>query len=284
MEALCPANTGLACQFGLPGVSDTEHRVLIPEGWSCRLLVLWTSLLQCRAHRSPLSRRKLAQSAVRPLEKGWDERSNGCSLAGVDPLHSAFALLSLLCRQMYVYAYPSSLKHIPALPWLNGHHWKLTRGPCGLRQAGEWGMELVGSSSYSHWAEGRALWGWGLLRTCSPVCPVSTQSTQGSRLLDSTLRVGGKTKNRRLVKRYTSFPIIILAILTFQVLSGTHPEAEEPWSQVGQLLISTERRLTPSNSAWKVLSENKAPLTGEHMWLLCVCIGGVSCVTVIQFN
>lgn len=127
-----PSKHWTGFQFRVPVVSDTEHRVLIPEGWSSRLLVLWTSLLQCRTHWSPLCRRKLAQSAVRPLEKG---------------------------RKM--------------------------RG-----------------------AMAAVLLGW---------------------ILDSTLRVGGKTKNHRLVKRYTSFPIIILAILTFQVLSGTHPEAEEPW-------------------------------------------------------
>lgn len=110
MEALCPANTGLACQFGLPGVSDTEHRVLIPEGWSCRLLVLWTSLLQCRTHRSPLSRRKLAQSAVRPLEKGREMRG-AMAAALLGWIHCILPLLFCLCcvdRCMCMHIHPLS--------------------------------------------------------------------------------------------------------------------------------------------------------------------------------
>lgn len=54
-------------------------------------------------------------------------------------------------------------------------------------------------------------------------------------------------KNHRFTKRYTSFPIIISKILTFQVLCETHPEAHETWYHMVQLLMPIEQRLPPQN-------------------------------------
>lgn len=241
MEALCPASTGLAFQFRLPDVSDTEHRLLVPEGWSCRLLVRWTSLLRCRTHWSPLCRRKLAQSAERPSETARKMRGAMAAVL-LGWIHCILPLFFFLCcvdicMCMHIHPLAKTYQHYLGFMatiqnWPEPH------------VSSDW-LELTGSSSYSHWAESRALWGWGLFRTRSPACPVSAQSTQGGRLLCSTLRLGGKTKNHRLRKTRTSFPIILLAILTFQVPSGTHPAAEETWSHMGQLLVPIERRLTP---------------------------------------
>lgn len=49
-------------------------------------------------------------------------------------------------------------------------------------------------------------------------------------------------KCHQVIKRYTSFPVIILKTLVFQVLSETHPETEEAQFHKVQPL-----RLLPKN-------------------------------------